>query len=294
MEGGNMTIGRRDFIGAALAAGVGYAQEVPPGPKAKVPTSTAKVIKLYRSPDLHPNALEATNDGLWIGDQVSETVNKVDWKTGKVLLSFPTEAHNTSGLAVGGGFVWVGCNGGVSNRRPARTNDRPIAEVLQADMKTGKTVKFHQLPWTDGIHGITYVEQTRSLWAVAPSLNVIVEMDPKDLRIIHMLPVRGDRGHGLDYDNGVLWVVIAGDRVVQKLDAKTGKVLEILKIAPQDPDPHGLALHEGTLYYCDAGLTATSAGSAAGYICRIDLASASNETSKDLPSWGAGYRPNSN
>ena len=270
-----MDISRRGFIGAALAVGVAQSQEESSQPKKTIPTSTAKVTKLYRSPDLHPNALETASDGLWIGDQVSESVNKVDWKTGKVLASFPTEAHNTSGIAVGAGFVWIGCNGGVSNRRPARANDRPIAEVLQADMKTGKTVKWHQLPWTNGIHGITYVEQTRSLWAVAPSLNVAVEMDPKDLHIIHMLPVRGDRPHGLDYDNGVLWVVIAGDRVVQKLNAKTGKVLEILKIAPQDPDPHGLALHQGSLYYCDAGLTATSAGSAAGYICKIDLAAGS-------------------
>ncbi len=270
-----MTIRRRDFIGAALGAGVAYAQEESSQSKAKVPTSTAKVTKLYKSPDLHPNALEATSDGLWIGDQVSETVNKVDWNTGKVLLSFPTEAHNTSGLAVGGGYVWIACNGGVSNRRPARPHDKPIAEILQADMKTGKTVKFHQLPWTNGIHGLTYVEQTKSLWAVAPSLELVVELDPKDLRITHMLAARGDRGHGLDYDNGILWVMIAGDRLVQKLDAKTGKLLEILKIAPQDPDPHGLALHAGNLYYCDAGLTATSAGGAAGYICRIDLAAKS-------------------
>jgi len=274
-----MTMRRRDFVGAALAAaGLASAQE-DSGSKAKIPTSTARVTKLFRSPDQHPNALEATNDGLWIGDQVSESVNKVDWKTGKVLLSFQTEAHNTSGLAVGGGYVWIACNGGVSNRRPARPNDKPSAEVLQADMKTGKTVKFHQLAWTSGIHGLTYVEQTRSLWAVAPSLKVIVELDPKDMRIMHMLPVKGDRSHGLDYDNGALWVVISGAREVEKLDAKTGKILEILKLAPQDPDPHGLALHEGNLYYCDAGLTATTAGGAAGYVCRIDLPRSATRTS---------------
>jgi streptogramin lyase len=274
-----MAMRRRDFVGAALAAGFASAQEESPKAKAKgVPTSTAKVTKLYRSPDLHPNALEATNDGLWIGDQVSESVNKVDWKTGKVLQTFQTEAHNTSGLAVGGGYLWMSCNGGVSNRRAARPNDRPIGEVLQADLKTGKTVKWHPVVWGSGIHGITYVEQTHTLWAAALSVNAIVEMDPKDLRIVHMIPVRGDRPHGLDYDNGVLWVVIAGDRVVQKLDAKNGKLLEVLKIAAADPDPHGLALHEGNLYYCDAGLTATSEGSAAGYICRIDLPGSTSRT----------------
>jgi len=274
-----MAMRRRDFVGAALAAGLASAQEESPKPKAKeLPTHTAKVTKLYKSPDLHPNALEATNDGLWIGDQVSETVNKVDWKTGKALLSFPTEAHNTSGLAVGGGYLWIACNGGVSNRRPARPHDKPTAEILQADMKTGKTIKFHQMSWVNGIHGLTYVEATKSLWAVAPSLEVIVELDPKDMRITHMLPVKGDRSHGLDYDNGMLWVIIAGDRVVQKLDAKTGKLLEVLKIDAADPDPHGLALHEGSLYYCDAGLTATTAGGAAGYICRIDLPRSASRT----------------
>jgi hypothetical protein len=277
-EGGKMSMRRRDFVGGALAAGLASAQEESPRPKKAIPTSTAKVTRLFRSPDQHPNALEATNDGLWIGDQVSESVNKVDWKTGKVLLSFPTEAHNTSGLAVGGGYVWIGCNGGVSNRRPARPHDKPTAEILQADMKTGKTVKFHEMPWVNGIHGLTYVEATKSLWAVAPSLEVIVELDPKDMRIIHMLPVKGDRSHGIDYENGMLWVIIAGEREVQKLDAKTGKVLEILKIAAADPDPHGLALHDGGLYYCDAGLTATSAGSAAGYICRIDLPRSTTRT----------------
>ena len=266
-----MSIRRRDFVGAALATGLASAQEEAPHQKLNVPTSTAKVTKLFKSPDKHPNALEATEDALWIGDQVSESVNKVDWKTGKMLLSFPTEAHNTSGLAVGGGYVWIACNGGVSNRRPARPHDKPISEILQADMKTGKTVKFHEMVWTNGIHGLTYVEATKSLWAVAPSMEVIVELDPKDMRIKHMIPVKGDRSHGLDYDNGSFWVIIAGQKEIRKLDAKTGKVQEILKIGTQDPDPHGLALHDGGLYYCDAGLTATFAGSAAGYICRVDL-----------------------
>jgi streptogramin lyase len=268
-----MTIDRRGFIGTALAAGAGMAsaQEEAPHKKLNVPTTTAKVTKLFRSPDKHPNALAAADDGLWIGDQVSENVNKVDWNTGKALLSFPTEAHNTSGLAAGGGYLWISCNGGVSNRRPPRPHDKPISEILQADMKNGKTVKFHQMVWTNGIHGINYSEATKSLWVVAPSLQIICEMDPKDMRIMHIIPVKGDRPHGLVYDNGMIWVIIAGQREIQKLDAKTGKVLEIISLGSQDPDPHDLALHDGSIYYCDAGLTATFAGSAGGYICKLEM-----------------------
>src|SRR5439155_1239059 len=88
-----MIIRRREFIGtasAAVVAGMATAKlasaqegnapaKVPP-----VPTRQAKVERLFKAPDIHPNALEAAPDGLWIGDQVSERVFKVGWKDGKV------------------------------------------------------------------------------------------------------------------------------------------------------------------------------------------------------------------
>jgi streptogramin lyase len=264
---------RREFLGSAFtAAAVAHAQERPaPRAAANVPTRNATVEKLFKAPDIHPNALEATDEGLWIGDQVSERVFRVDWKTGKVLHELQTEAHNTSGLAVGGGYLWISCNGGVSNRRPARPTDKPIGEILQADPVTGKTVKVWTLPWGNGIHGITYVPETHTLWVTALGISALAEMDPKDLRILHLIPLHGDRGHGLDWENGAVWCLFAGDRLVQKLDPRSGKVLEIVKIDARDPDPHGMCIHQGYMYYCDAGLTETSPGSAPGYICRFPM-----------------------
>src|ERR1043165_8443121 len=113
-----MRLRRRDFLGTALTAGAAAvaapawlrAQDAPApaggrGSAANVPTYDAKVEQLFKSPDRYPNALEAMPDGLWVGDQVSERVLKMDWKTGKVLVDFVAEAHNTSGLAVGGGRI---------------------------------------------------------------------------------------------------------------------------------------------------------------------------------------------
>jgi hypothetical protein len=36
--------------------------------------------------------------------------------------------------------------------------------------------------------------------------------------------------------------MIAGERTIQKFEAKTRKVAEVLKIGAHDPDPHGLCL----------------------------------------------------
>ena len=78
-----MKIRRREFFGTASAmvagmatARLGSSQEG--APKAP-PTRPAKVERLFKAPDIDPNALEAAPHGLWIGDQVSEKVFRVDW-----------------------------------------------------------------------------------------------------------------------------------------------------------------------------------------------------------------------
>src|SRR5438094_8812835 len=274
-----MDMKRREFIrtASALAAGMSTsrivrAQEGGAGKTPPPPTRQAKVERLFKAPDLQPNALEAAPDGLWIGDQVSERVFKVDWQSGKVLHEVQTESHNTSGIAIGAGYLWLGANGGVSGRRPPRPTDKPYGEVIQADPKTGKTVKIHQLIWGGGVHGITFVPQTQTLWVTALSIGAVAEVDPKDFHPLRIRPATGDRPHGLDWDNGALWVLIAGDHVVQKIDPESGRVLEIVTISrTSDPDPHGMCIHDGYVYYCDAGLTAPGPGSEPAQICRFKL-----------------------
>jgi hypothetical protein len=271
------TIRRRDFIltASAAAASLAFAEQVKAqeGGEKPVPTRQAKVERLFKAPDIHPNALESAPDGLWIGDQVSERVFKVDWQTGKVLHELQTESHNTSGLAVGGGYLWLNANGGVSGRRPPRPADQPFGEIVQADLKSGKTINVIRPPWRGGVHGITWNEQTRTLWSVALNISALAELDPNDkLRVLRIIPVKGDRPHGLDFDNGTIWCLFAGDRLIQKLDPDSGKVLEIVKLSPTaDPDPHGMCIHDGYMYYCDAGLTAPGPGSEPAQICRIKM-----------------------
>src|SRR5215212_4417028 len=152
-DGGQMELKRRDFLaGTVMASSAATpqalrAQEAPSDARVQVPTYKAKVEKLFKTPDRYPNALETMPDALWVGDQVSERVNKLDWKTGKVLDDFVAEAHNTSGLAVGGGYLWIGCNGAgtaASKRAFDRPFDRRYGEIVKCDMKTGKQVKGYK------------------------------------------------------------------------------------------------------------------------------------------------------
>jgi hypothetical protein len=286
-----MTLRRRDFLATALAAGAAAvaapamirAQDEPaPAGRAggagatPPPTHAVKIEKLFKSPDRYPNALEAMPDGLWVGDQVSERVNKLDWTTGKVLEDFVAEAHNTSGLAVGGGYLWIGCNGAgtaASNRPFTRPFDKNFGEIVQCDMKTGKQVKGYKTPW-GGQHGTAWAKDTNTLWAVAPGMQLALELDPKDaLRVLRMVSIGGGTAHGIEVVDGAVWIMYAADRQVKKFDM-SGRVQEIWKLAPTDPDPHGMCIHDGYVYYCDAGLgggRTPSPGASPSMIVRFPL-----------------------
>ena len=89
---------RRTFVSALFAVTMATAN-------GRVPVRKAKVTKMFKSPDGHPNALEATDQGLWVGEQVTDNAYLLDWRTGEVLKKVATESSNTSGMAYGGGYL---------------------------------------------------------------------------------------------------------------------------------------------------------------------------------------------
>lgn len=244
------------FLGCRIAAG-------------ESPSRTAKVTKLFRSPDGHPNGLETVADGFWIGEQVTDRAHLVDWN-GKLLHSVETESSNTSGIAFGDGALWMAANGRAVGR-PPRPADATTGEIVKADPNTGKTLARYPVPGGGGVHGLEFAEGT--LWVTSLKLRMLSQVDPKDFRVLHQIPVHLERAHGLAWDPPGIWCMHSTDRVIHKLDAGDGHIIEQITLSKSDPDPHGMCMYRGHLYYCDAGI-APGGGSnnsqSAGYVCRID------------------------
>ena len=219
---------------------------VPPPPVRK-----AAIATLFRTPDGHPNALDVTPEGFWIGEQVTDRVILMD-VNGKGLKAFQTECHNCSGLAVGGGYLWLSANGAAQFDRPIKIESSG-SEILQCRMD-GTVVKRHSIPLGGGgVTGIEYVDGT--LWMVASRLRALMQVNAETFQPIIAHPFQVQRPHGLAWDNGAMWVVDGVDepRLV-KLDAKSGATLESIQLVAGEPDPHGLAMLNGKLYFCDAGI----------------------------------------
>jgi hypothetical protein len=59
-----------------------------------------------------------------------------------------------------------------------------------------------------------------------------------------------------------------------RYDLQSGRVLELVEFQPGSSDPHGLAVHDGKLIGCDAGIHPgweNNASPTSGWIFQIDF-----------------------
>lgn len=217
--------------------------------KAQLPVIPKRVEKAFKVPGIkEPNDLQFAADGnLWILDQVDPNkVFKVNPKDGSVIDQVQTESMHGSGLTFGNGAWWIGST--------------KTLKTLKVDPKTGKTLKSFDTPGSgyygkvtspSGAHGLKWVDG--KYWMAVPASGKLYLMEPESGQIVRSIPAPTVRTHGLAWDNGMLWCVGSDEREIYKLDPKDGKLLAKIKLTNEDPVPHGLDLHQGVMWYCDAG-----------------------------------------
>ena len=106
---------RREFMG--LAAAMPAAAAMPSMAPIHLPSINrrripADVEVVYKSPHRQPNALQATDEGLWVLDQRSEGyVSLVNWSDGSLIREFEVSSlDGASGLTVDGNDMWINDN----------------------------------------------------------------------------------------------------------------------------------------------------------------------------------------
>ena len=303
-----MSMKRREFLAAGLALNIAstviaQAQQGGAAPdraggggrgRGATPKRMAKTTRMFKSPGMYPNALAVMTDGpggLWIGQQkitpsnaqtynlpvlpdISEAAWLVDWN-GKLLKTVTTPSRNTSGMAYGGGCVWMGAN------------SEPYG-IFQVDMNS-KLISHRQIPLSidgsgSGCHGVKWHDG--KLWIAALRLGGILRVDPKTWVpevLIRASSEEKPRLHDVCFDNeGNIWVVTGNNSTsyaegragLNKYDGKTGQLLMTVDFAPGSCDPHGLDWHDGKLISCDAGIHPGWKGLESpnsGYIFSIEL-----------------------
>ena len=215
-----------------------------------MPFAIARVEKLFKSPGPQPNGIQAAPDGLWCIDQVDHKVYRVDYATGNILFEAQTDTVHSSGITVGGGYLWV-----------ASTYESKIAKL---DLATGQTVAKYDSPgsgivaWREGAadaqqtgaHGLEW--RDGKLYVASPPSQFVHVMDPESWQEVHRFRTPGLRVHGLAWGpQGRIWVADTSSGCVSLLGVEDGRVYSTIRVeAPAEV--HGMTIHEGVLWYCDA------------------------------------------
>ncbi len=288
---------KREFLTAGAGAAFAidqwqaFAQQAPRPSTKKVTARKAKTTKLFKAPPGFPNGMAATAEGIWVAEQklsgmqatayglpeprsLTEEAWLMDWN-GKVLKTVTTPSRNTSGMAVGDGCVWMIANA-------------PPQGVFQVDMNS-KLISHRQIPLgppTDGggCHGGHW--QDGKLWIAALRIRGNLRVDPKTWQPEFLIPFYQapdrNRYHDITWDDGTMWQVVGNDCKSYKdyrpglvrYDASTGRVLETVDFLDNSCDPHGLAMYNGKLISCDAGIHPgwpNRDSPTAGWIFQIDF-----------------------
>ena len=106
-------------------------------------------------------------DGLWVGDQVSERVLKMDWNRQGLFRG----RHNTAARSGRSRRLQRRGHGG-GHPPVTRPFDKTYGEIVQCDMKTGKQIKGYRTPW-----GSSTVQDTNMLWAVGMGSGRLIQND---------------------------------------------------------------------------------------------------------------------
>jgi glutamine cyclotransferase len=204
---------------------------------------------MFDAPGPQPNGLQATPDGLWILDQVTNQVSLVSY-TGEVLRTFDTESDRGSGITQMGEALWL-----------ASTYN---CKILKVDKASGQTLAEFDTPGAakTGAHGLEV--RDGKLWIATPPSATIYQVDIANggFEVLRSIPAPGNRPHGLAWAGDDLWCVETNHRAIYRLNPHTGQQTGKIEIPAPYPEPHGMTLWAGYFWYCDAHTRA---------VCRLPL-----------------------
>ncbi|NKB68778.1 MAG: hypothetical protein GKR89_17065 [Candidatus Latescibacteria bacterium] len=210
----------------------------------------ARVEPCFKSPGPQPNGLQAAADGLWCIDQVDLKIYRLDWETGAVLFAAQTDTEHSSGVAIGGGSMWISSTFELKIAQLDPETGKTLAKydspgngvvAFAADPVNGRETGAHGLEWRDG-----------KLYVAAPPSQMIHVIDAATWTEVNSFASGGLRVHGLAWsEEGDLWVADTSGGTVMRMDPENGRVREVIRVeAPVEV--HGMTIHEGVLWYCDA------------------------------------------
>ena len=90
------------------------------------------------------------------------------------------------------------------------------------------------------------------LLTIAGVITSLFLIDGSNFEILHQIPCNLKVLHGLAKDGEGIWCSDRRAKKIVKFHKKSGEVMDEIILPPDGPDPHGLSISKGVLWYSDA------------------------------------------
>jgi hypothetical protein len=190
------------------------------------------VLKVIKTPGPRPTSLAFDGRHLWLADEFTDKIYKIDPETGKILLSFDSPGHHPEGLAWDGECLWHIDSGERLLYRLDPETGRALS-ILESNSPNPR-----DLAW-DGEY----------VWIADFRSDILIKVSTVDGMMVQTFASPAGEPTGLTFDGKYLWVADRAQDRIYLVNPADGLCLSSLR--SYGPFPSGLAWAGDTLWNVD-------------------------------------------
>ena len=190
------------------------------------------VLKTLKTPGPCPTGLAFDGSHLWLADDLTDTIYKIDPATGAVVSSFAAPGPHPEGLAWDGRFLWHVDSGERMMYKLDPATGRALA-VLESNSPSPR-----DLAW-DGEY----------IWIADYRSDTLLKVSTVDGMMVQTFPSPAGEPAGLAFDGKYLWVTDRAEDRIYLVNPADGMCLSSLR--SYGPFPAGLAWGGDALWNVD-------------------------------------------
>jgi len=190
------------------------------------------ILKVIETPGPCPTGLTFDGQNLWLADNFTDKIYKIEPQSGKILKSFESPGHHPEGLAWDGKNLWH-IDSGEKSMYCIDPETGNVLLILESNSQNPR-----DLTW-DG----------KYIWVTDYKSDILLKVSIEDGMMVQNFPSPEREPAGLTFDGKYLWVTDRGADRIYLVNPSDGLCLSSLH--SYGPFPYGLAWGNDVLWNVD-------------------------------------------
>lgn len=190
------------------------------------------ILAVIKTPGPCPTGLAFDGKNLWVADNFTDKIYKINPETGKILKNFDSPGLHPEGLAWDGKYLWH--------------IDSGERYLYRLDPETGKALMILE---SNSSHPRDLAWDGKYVWIIDHKRDILIKVSPVDGMMVQNFPSPAKEPTGITFDGKYLWVTDRSEDRIYLVNPEDGLCLSSLRA--YGPFAYGLAWGDKFLWNVD-------------------------------------------